>query len=68
MFSDAGSTSETEHQIYTVAAGDTLTGIAEQFYGDGESWGPIYEANKGSLSSPSSLRVGQTLVIPPKGN
>ncbi len=52
------------HQIYTVAAGDTLTKIATKFYGDSERWGPIYEANRDSLSSPSALRVGQTLVIP----
>ncbi len=56
------------HQIYTVVAGDTLTKIAAKFYGDGESWEPIYEANRDSLSSPSALRVGQTLVIPSKGN
>jgi LysM repeat protein len=56
------------HRIYTVVAGDTLTSIAARFYGDGESWEPIYEANRNSLSSPSSLRVGQTLVIPAKEN
>ena len=56
------------HQIYTVVAGDTLTAIAEKFYGDGESWEPIYEANRDSMSSPSSLRVGQTLVIPARAN
>lgn len=64
---DTGS-SGAQHQIYTVVAGDTLTKIAAKFYGDGESWEPIYEANKNSLSSPSSLRVGQTLVIPAKKN
>lgn len=53
-----------KHQIYTVVSGDTLTKIATKFYGDSESWEPIYEANKDSMSSPSSLRVGQTLVIP----
>jgi len=57
-----------DHQIYTVVAGDTLTKIAAKFYGAGGSWEPIYEANRNSLSSPSSLRVGQTLVIPAKGN
>lgn len=54
------------YQSYTVVAGDTLTKIAAKFYGEGESWEPIYEANKDSLSSPSSLRIGQTLVIPVK--
>ena len=64
----SGTGSAPEHQIYTVVAGDTLTRIAAKFYGDGESWEPIYEANRDSLSSPSSLRVGQTLVIPAKGS
>jgi tetratricopeptide (TPR) repeat protein len=64
---DAGATAS-GHEIYTVVAGDTLTSIAARFYGDGESWEPIYQANRDSLSSPSSLRVGQTLVIPAKGN
>ena len=57
-----------EHQIYTVVAGDTLTKIATQFYGAGADWEPIYEANRDSLSSPSALRVGQTLVIPMPAN
>lgn len=56
------------NRIYTVVAGDTLTKIATKFYGDAEGWEPIYEANRDSLSSPGSLRVGQTLVIPPPGN
>jgi len=56
--------SQQSHQIYTVVAGDTLTKIATKFYGNAENWEPIYQANRDSLSSPSSLRVGQTLVIP----
>jgi tetratricopeptide (TPR) repeat protein len=62
----AAATAATGHQIYTVVQGDTLTKIASKFYGDGGSWEPIFEANRDSLSSPSSLRVGQTLVIPAK--
>lgn len=57
------STGDAQYQIYTVKAGDTLTKIAKQFYGTSD-YDPIYEANKDRMKSPSSLRPGQTLVIP----
>ena len=47
---------------YTVQKGDTLYGIARQKYGDGKQWQKIAAANPGV--SPSSLKVGQTLVLP----
>ncbi len=55
------------HQIYTAVSGDTLTKIANKFYGDSGKWDTIYEANRDTLASPSSLKVGQTLVIPMQG-
>ncbi len=55
------------HQIYHVVAGDTLTKIATQFYGDSAKWDILFEANKDTLPSPGALRVGQTLVIPAAG-
>jgi hypothetical protein len=51
-------------QTYVVRPGDTLAKIAIRFYGSSSRYMDIYEANRGSLSSPSSIRVGQTLVIP----
>lgn len=56
------------HQIYHVVVGDTLTRIAQEFYGDSGKWDVIFEANKDTLNSPGDLRVGQTLVIPNIGN
>ena len=47
---------------YTVKKGDTLYRIAKDRYGDGKQWQKIASANPGV--SPSTLRVGQTLVIP----
>jgi 5'-nucleotidase len=47
---------------YTVQKGDTLYGIARQRYGDGKQWQKIASANPGV--SPSSLKVGQTILIP----
>jgi nucleoid-associated protein YgaU len=47
---------------YTVKKGDTLYRIAKDKYGSGNQWQRIASANPGV--SPSTLRVGQTLVIP----
>jgi murein DD-endopeptidase MepM/ murein hydrolase activator NlpD len=49
-------------QTYSVQAGDTLGLIAGRF---GLATGTIYWANKATLPNPSSLRVGQQLLIPP---
>lgn len=49
---------------HTVAAGDNLSKIAEQYLGDASRWREIYEANKDTISDPNSIYVGQTLVIP----
>ena len=51
---------------YTVKAGDTLSMIAEKFYGDASKFNLIYEANKDQLSSADEIKVGQELKIPPK--
>jgi nucleoid-associated protein YgaU len=51
---------------YTVKSGDTLSRIALNFYGKSSLWNLIYEANRDVLTSPSVLRPGQVLKIPPK--
>lgn len=58
----------TSYQTYTVVSGDTLNKIAIKFYGDATKWDVIYDANRESMTSPNSLNVGQTLVIPKLGN
>ena len=52
-----------EGETYTVQAGDTLTTIAEDFYGDPTKFDLIVDAN--NLSEDTPLRVGQELIIPP---
>ncbi|NLT17092.1 MAG: LysM peptidoglycan-binding domain-containing protein [Clostridiales bacterium] len=51
---------------YTVKAGDTLYSIARRFYGDGNGWTRIYEANRGLLAAPGSLETGMELTVPAK--
>jgi len=57
---------EPEHVIYTVAPGDTLSGIAKRFYGDPGLYRLIYEANRDVLRTPDAVSVGDKLKIPPK--
>ncbi len=57
-----------KHQIYHVVGGDTLSRIANKFYGDSGKWDVIFNANKDTLRDPGDLKVGQTIVIPSIGN
>jgi nucleoid-associated protein YgaU len=49
---------------YTVQSGDTLSAIAQRFYGKAGEYRRIFEANKDRLSDPDHVRAGQELVIP----
>ena len=49
---------------YTVQSGDTLTTIAQEFYGDPTQFDLIADAN--NLDGETPLRVGQELIIPPE--
>jgi LysM repeat protein len=51
-------------QTYVVQARDTLSSIAAKLYNDPGKWKTIYDANRNTLSSPQSVRSGQTLIIP----
>lgn len=51
-------------QPYVVQQGDSLSSIAAKMYRDPNKWRVIFEANRGTLSSAESVRVGQTLLIP----
>lgn len=50
-------------QTYTVASGDTLSHIAQRFYGKA-NWQPIFNANRDQLDDPDKIRPGQVLNIP----
>lgn len=49
-------------QTYTVEGGDTLWGIAERFYGDGNQYQRIADAN--GIANPDEINAGQVLTIP----
>ncbi len=51
-------------RTYTVQAGDSLSKIAKQFYGNANDYVRIFEANKDRLNDPNKIQVGQELVIP----
>ena len=50
--------------FYTVASGDSLSRIAKRFYGDGNQWRRIFDANREQIEDPDLIRPGQKLKIP----
>jgi nucleoid-associated protein YgaU len=51
-------------QWHEVVKGDTLWKIAEHYYGDGNLYPKIFEANRDTLKDPNKIRIGQRLRIP----
>src|SRR6185437_11862573 len=54
-------------QTYTVKAGDNLSKISKQFYGDADEYMRIFYANQDKLRDPDKIQVGQELTIPKAG-
>lgn len=51
-------------KYYTVESGDTLSAIAQEFYGSAGKYPVIFEANKPMLTDPNKIYPGQKLRIP----
>jgi nucleoid-associated protein YgaU len=49
---------------YEVVRGDSLSKIAARYYGDGNAWRKIFEANSDVVKDPDVIRIGQRLRIP----
>jgi nucleoid-associated protein YgaU len=52
----------TQHHV--VVKGDTLSKIAQQYYGDAALYPKIFEANRDVLKDPNKISIGQKLRIP----
>ena len=50
--------------IHTVSAGETLSAIADRWYGDPGRFPTIFEANRNQLTDPDVIVPGQALRIP----
>ena len=61
---DQGRQTRGAGQRYTVRSGDTLSKLAQQFYGNASLYNKIFEANRDKLSDANKIQVGQELVIP----
>lgn len=51
-------------KIYTIQAGDTLSGISSKVYGTSRHYKKVLEANKDVIDDPNTLQVGVKLVMP----
>ncbi len=50
---------------HTVQRGDTLSNLAQKYYGNRARWHDIYNANRKVMKNEGDLRAGMELVIPP---
>jgi LysM repeat protein len=49
---------------YTVRAGDTLSSIAQRFYGQAADWSRLYQANRSVVHNPDMIFPGDVLDVP----
>ena len=51
-------------QTHVVQSGETLSKIAQQYYGDAALYDKIFQANRDVLKDPNKIFPGQKLKIP----
>lgn len=54
----------TTSRTYTVVRGDCLWNIAKKYYGNGNQYTKIYNANRDKIKNPNLIYPGQVLTIP----
>lgn len=54
--------------VMKVMPGDTLSKIAERYYGNGNDYMRIFYANRDKLNDPDNIKAGEELLIPPADN
>jgi LysM repeat protein len=52
------------NRVYTVQRGNTLFGIARQFYGHGDVWPYLYKINRSKIDDPDLIYAGQEFSVP----
>ena len=50
--------------IYVLRQGESLSRVANAFYGDPERWKDIVAANKDKIPDPNVVRAGTIILIP----
>jgi nucleoid-associated protein YgaU len=51
-------------EYYVIKSGDTLSAIAQRFYGKGSEYPRIFEANREVIKNPDLIYPGQKIRIP----
>jgi LysM repeat protein len=51
-------------RTYTVRPGDTLSSIAQRFYGNPADWTWLWHVNESVVRNPNSIYVGEVLKVP----
>jgi LysM repeat protein len=51
-------------RTYTVRSGDTLSSIAQRFYGNPADWPFLYHVNESEIANPNVIYVGEKLQVP----
>jgi nucleoid-associated protein YgaU len=54
------------YETYEVKSGDSLSKIAKHYYGSGNAWKTIFDANTDILKDPNKIFPGQKLKLPKK--
>ncbi len=65
--SKSATSSSTSSDEYVVKAGDSLSKIAKNLYGNMNRWHDIYEMNRDSIKDPDLIYIDQVIKIPAQG-
>jgi len=55
---------ESATRTYTVQPGDTLSSIAQRFYGNPADWESLFHENENVVKNPNSIYPGEVLKVP----
>ena len=64
IYTDALVIHHEQARHYTVRPGDTLSSIAQRFYGNPADWRGLYQANRSVVRNPNVIDPGEVLNVP----